>query len=385
MLKICFITSSFPNFRCGVGDHVYQIYNQLKKENIATCIITSNIKNQITFDNKDISYIINKWDLTSWLKIFKSIPSDVEIVHFQYPTQYPVNRSTVYRFIPLTLIFSAINLIYGNKYKKAITIHEFYQSSFLHKLKVIIDCSLSEVIFVVTPIDEILLKNFFFLRKKIRFIPVGSNIIENGNPIELSVDELRAKHKINESHKIILFFGVLARNRGFETLIDSISLISNDFNNNLKIIVIGSSVNPLYVDELKQIIKNKSLNNFFEWYGYVEDERLIELIKLSDCTIQPFLNGANTNRSSIIAALKFNLPIITTSLSNITPQIFEDGINMYLVSPGNSQLIAERLRDIFKNQNTKDKLRKGMADLSKLFEWHNSTKIMIEEYKKLFK
>ncbi len=60
-MKVCMVSGTFPNMRCGVGDYTYWLSLELKKLGIKLDIITSKDSQVIRDENLRIDPIIKKW------------------------------------------------------------------------------------------------------------------------------------------------------------------------------------------------------------------------------------------------------------------------------------------------------------------------------------
>jgi len=378
-IKVCYVCSSFPPLSCGVGDHVAAVQKELNDLTGLEVHVVTSAGIGVALSAR-VHPMVNKWNLKGWLDIHRFIQQhNFDCIHFEYPSRYLNDaRSWYIKYFPLTLIFSILNFFSAKKIHRIITIHECYRATKLVRLKVFLDSLLSKKILTVTPIDFQILEKFSRLKDKLRFMPVGSNIIVDSKDVNNPVTFLKNR----ESTIRIGFFGFLTPESGFKDIIASAKILKTK-GRPFILEIMGGVWNKNYIDEIKQEIHSQGMSDNFKWHGFLDDQSLCKLLGKCSSVVLPYPNGANTNRSSLIVCLKVGIPIITTYIPGITPDIFVHEKNMLLIAPGNFDGISEAVLRLEEDIALRWTIDKGMRDLSSIFSWEEAAKISKELYDSL--
>lgn len=356
-----------PNVVCGVGDHIYFVIRHLRKysNSLNIKIITSNSDkiNAKLFS----SFIFKKVDKWSFINLFSKLYNldDVDIIHYQYPIKYPVARSLLFRLIPTSFFLK----FFIKKSKIYFTLHEFYKLNFFFKFLKLFEITFCDRVFVVTYIDELMLKKIF--KNKIKFIPVGSNI-----PAYKNID----KKYIVQPFKIV-FFGFIDKSKGIENILEIISKLLKS-NQNVNITLIGKFVSNEYKNHIYSIIKRLNLNKCVDHIPYIPMKLLSKKLTNFNLAFLPFKDGVAPNRSSAIACLYAQLPILTTYKDIITPKFFKHMENCILTRFNDQELMYDCIKTLIKDPVLYKKLKEGSYELSKNFNWKQTAQILSFEYLK---
>jgi len=382
-MRICYVTSAFPPAVCGVGDHIALVAQELAKQN-EVFIITSKIEVASEWAERNICVlpIINVWNIFSWFKICKEIIKiNPDIVHFEYPTLYPVKRSKVFQLVPLSLIPKIILALKRKLPKFVITIHEFYKSNILAKPKIICDAWLCDQIIIVSNADIARLSKFVS-PNKINFSKVGSNV-----PVYFNKNyqkEIFKKEILGISAETLLigYFGFIDPSKGFDILLKALASLSEkpvDY----RLLVIGKNLSDSpYHQKMKSLINALNLSSKIIFSGYVKDEKASEYFFSPDVFVLPYQNGATWNRSSMIAPLIHHQNILTTYVKGITPEEFYQSKKLFLIEPNNSKKIAEKLIEI---NSRKKELSSIKENWPEIFSWEKTAQKTMEACDKALK
>ena len=86
--------------------------------------------------------------------------------------------------------------------------------------------------------------------------------------------------------------------------------------------------------------------------------------------VLPFVDGVSTRRTSAVTALRHGLPLLTTRRARQEPW-FVHGENVYLVSTGNKQALADGLVELAQTPALRARLSDGARELYRArFAWH---------------
>ena len=168
----------------------------------------------------------------------------------------------------------------------------------------------------------------------------------------------------------LLFFGRLSKEKGVETLIDAISILSS----NVLLKIVGSGE---LEEKLKDIISKRKLSNI-EMLGYKNGDELYNLIKLSSFVVVPSKWYEN-NPMTIIESYSFGVPVIGSRVGGI-PEIIQEDITGFTFKMGDASDLA---RTISKALNLTEKEYLEMTINARRFAQTNFSPQ--EHYEKLMK
>jgi len=185
------------------------------------------------------------------------------------------------------------------------------------------------------------IKNFI---KKITKTPVVA--IYNGINLK-EYDNLLIKNQLGKSSRVqIVFLGALTKNKGVFDLINASSMIDKD---NIFYIFIGSGD----IKRLKKYGKKKGIYNQLVFKGNISDKEKVKILMNSNVFVLP--SYAEGQPLAILEAMCSGLPIISTNVGSI-PEIIKEGINGFIVEPGDVENLAEKIKFLIENKKVTDEI-----------------------------
>lgn len=285
-MKILMICGTYPPNSCGIGDYLYSVVQELKKD-----------------EKYEISYIVNiDWRISNFLNIKKKINFiNPDIIHIQYPS-----RGYGASFVP-----QIISLFYDT----IVTIHEVSHSKILRKLSLFFFSFRSKIIFTNYYEYKTFTNIYPWFRNKFKIIPIGSNIKKNVTII----DHIKKKPEI-------IYFGQIRPKKGLEDVIKLSSLLKE---NNLKYkVVIMGQILPEAIDYYEELLQSEFYeSDYVEWRINLSEEEIAENLLNASFAYLPFPDGVSERRGSFFAALAYDLPIFTTAGKQTTDEI-KDAVNI---------------------------------------------------------
>jgi glycosyltransferase involved in cell wall biosynthesis len=184
-----------------------------------------------------------------------------------------------------------------------------------------------------------------YLRKKIFYMPSGSNI-SNESLSKYNQAALRIKYGFAPDSLYICHFGYLDQTRNLESLFQAVK-IQRTHGKDVRVIMIGG--NPFQTgrkryEDLSNLIRQLDLNSYVTWTGFCGEEQVAHYLMCSDLCVLPFRQNT-TGRSSLPAALAFGLPVITTSRTK-TLFSLRDHENVILVPPDEVSCLSEAIGEL---------------------------------------
>ncbi|MCX7918700.1 MAG: glycosyltransferase family 4 protein [bacterium] len=163
--------------------------------------------------------------------------------------------------------------------------------------------------------------------------------------------ELRRKLGLKADELGIGCIALLIEYKGHKYLIDAIEKIRPNYPN-IKVFIVGEG--PLS-DTLKQMITKKKLADRIQLLGFRED--IPEVLAALDISVLPSI-GTEGVPQVLVQSAAMELPIIATNVGAIS-EIVQDGINGYLISPRDSEGIAEKIIELISQPDRRQKM--GLA------------------------
>lgn len=144
----------------------------------------------------------------------------------------------------------------------------------------------------------------------------------------------------------ILFLGVLIKRKGVADLLEAVAHLVNEKKlHNIKVVVAGTGSEEL---NLKELSKKLRIEKYIDFVGWIDGEKKKELLRESQLLVLPSYNEGLP--IAILEAMSYGLPIISTFVGDI-PSAVCDGINGFLIQPGNVSELIEKMYKIITNKN----------------------------------
>ncbi len=332
-MNLLMITGKLALGSCGVCDYTNNLYNN--------------------FPSRDL--LINK-------KTYKEVKvkdlklADIILINYPCP-EYG------YSLMPLLKVL--IGKIYGKQI--VYVLHEYSYVHFIRKLVILIFLFISNKIVSVT--EEEINRMPYFIRRKMKYIPITTNIkfIEN--------KKKEIKEEKNNNLFTITFFGAFYPAKKVEKLIKVVDKLYKD-NFKVRLYLIGAK-HPYhlnYLNQLEQLIKENQLEPITYWYIDCPEEKISELLSESDVCVLPFEEGVTLRRGTFLTSIQYSLPVVTTEGKD-TPQIIRELRSVFFANDENE--MEKILKDIYYNREEYKKIASLAKESLELWDWN---KIGVEYY-----
>ncbi len=159
-------------------------------------------------------------------------------------------------------------------------------------------------------------------------------------PHGIRIDQFQRDSAPNGSSLRLLFVGAMGRLKGESDLIRALQNI-RPLDPSLRLIMLGhggGAVNPL--------LRNSKLHSLVEHIGPVAMDQRAEFYKRADLFVLP--TYAECLPISMIEAMAAGLPVVSTTVGGI-PDLIEDGVEGFLVAPGDVEALADRIARLINN------------------------------------
>lgn len=143
----------------------------------------------------------------------------------------------------------------------------------------------------------------------------------------------------------IVYAGVLSPVKGIHHLIHAFSSVAEQFPS-ASLFIIGKDENQKYGAGLRTQVKNLGLENRVRFTGPRTQSELA--LWMSEAAILVLPSTSEGLGRVIIEAMATATPVIGSDVGGI-PELIQDGVNGFLVPPGDEQALAEKLRWVLNN------------------------------------
>ncbi len=151
-----------------------------------------------------------------------------------------------------------------------------------------------------------------------------------------TTDSAREELGISES-RVLLFFGYIRRYKGLRTLIKTLPLLQEKFQDDFKLLIVGEFYEGR--DEILQLIKELDVSNRILLVDrYVPNEEVEKYFRAADVGVLPYESA--TQSGIIQITHDFGLPVITTNVGGI-PEVVRHESTGFLVLPGDPKALAD--------------------------------------------
>lgn len=364
-MRIGIVTGEYPPMQGGVGAYTRILAGELAKQASEVAVFSS--KGAQSTDHTNLVSVtnnINKWDIWSLLAIREWVHSHkIDILNIQFQTA-AYGMSPWIHLMPQVVNVPTVTTFHDLRHP-----YLFPKAGSLRDAVVMHLAKHSNGVICTNHEDDQRLNS---IPSRV-LIPIGSNI-QAALPVGFSPDEWRRRVGVSEDEFLIGYFGLFNQTKGIEVLLEAVSLLRK-LGHPLKLIMIGGGLgtadptNAAYLDGLHQQAMRLGLKEVIHWTGYLEHEADVgAYLSASNLIVLPFKDGASFRRGSLMAAIQYGCPIITT-IPSVEISSFRDMGNMMLVRPDNTQALTEGIDMLITNEGMRIHLKQGATALRDEFRW----------------
>lgn len=191
---------------------------------------------------------------------------------------------------------------------------------------------------VISPSNAMKEKLLWFGFEKEKVITIYNGIEVNKKEISVPL-----KNKL-------LFVGYVDKRKGTYYLVESIELVKKVLPS-IKLVIVGTGPE---IPSLKQLAKKLDIEDTVIFLGRVTNAKLEQEYRESHVVVLPSIWPENCS-VVILEALAHGKPVITTNIGG-NSELVEDGVSGFIVDPGNSHQIADKIVQILSDENLAKKL-----------------------------
>ncbi|MDP2736563.1 MAG: glycosyltransferase family 4 protein [bacterium] len=368
-MKIAQIVCTFPPYRGGIGNSVYNISENLADLGYGVTVFTPNYdyKNEDEFHHHEGKFKVERLKPLYKRGNAAIIPQlfwklkDFDIVHLHYPF-YGAIMPVLFLKLLLGRKMNLILHYHMNSRAKGFKGAVFYLYNifilpFLVRAAKIITCASLDYVK-----HSDLGKYYQVKPDKFRQILFGVNL-------EQFVTYHDNKNK-ERKNKIILFVGGLDKAhyfKGLENLLKALAIIiKKPVLSSTILKVVGRGDLLLYY---KDCVRNLGLGENVKFYENVDNSKLVDFYNYSDCLVLPSINTAEAFGLVLLEAMACSTPVVASNLPGVR-SVFKNGREGLLVQPGDVNDLANKIMTILGDKKLAERMgRAGRELVENKYTW----------------
>lgn len=357
-MKIAQIVCTFPPYRGGIGNSVYNISESLADLGHEVTVFTTKYHYKIEdeFNRHEGKFTIERLNPLFKFGNAAFIPQLVwklknfDIIHLHYPFYGALK--------PILLI----KLLSGRKMKLIIHYHMDSRAQglkgavfYLYNISVLPLLARAAKIITCASLDYVKhsdLKKYYQARPdKFRQILFGVNL-------EQFVTYHDNKNKQRENN-VILFVGGLDKAhyfKGLENLLKALAVIIKkpELSSTVLKVVGRGDLLPYYKDCACDLGVEKNV----KFYENVDNSKLVDFYNYSDCLVLPSINKAEAFGLVLLEAMACSTPVVASNLPGVR-SVFKNGREGLLVKPGDVNDLSNKIKAILSDKKLAESM--GLA------------------------
>jgi glycosyltransferase involved in cell wall biosynthesis len=393
-MKIVQFTIRFLPSEGGTERATYYLCRELALNGHQVSIVTANANN-FSKDKVISNYKILKYQTANYL----STETIDDITVYRYPYLISNNSPPIFspslvtfnvsnfdiihlQGVNMTSSFSILSLLVTLKGRRFVAtthgIAEFSVRSNFEKLFVTrLYLKRAEKIIALCQYESNMLLQLGISPEKIVIIPNGVDLNRfKCKPSVERITELKKKYRL--AKYVMICVGRVASNKGFESLIEAAIAFRND---DVSFVIVGPSVDAVYLRKLKSLIDYYGLNKKFVLTGWVPDTEIVDLLFLSDIFVFPSI--IDTFGLVNLDAMAAGKPVVASSTGGVS-EIVQHGKTGIIVTPGDSLELSKAIRKLLDDKELRDFMGlNGQRVVKEKFSWEKICSETITVYQNI--
>ncbi len=322
-MRILFVTGAYPPTVCGVGDYTAQLVKHLQcLDGVTPGVLTSKLAGEKD-STPNFFPEVECWNVSSY-KTISTIVSyfKPDLIHLQYPASFGNNLTP--NFLPISWAIHNIPVVQ--------TWHEPPIATQL------INALPADNLIVVDsqyPKNYSCCLRFLVRRKKVSFIPIGSNIPRVALTKKRK-NEIRERFQV-ENHRLFVFFGFMSRSKGAESLFEIA-----DANTDSIILLCDLNSEDPYQAKISRLANSDQWRGKCFVTGNLPAAEVAEILASADAAVFPFTTGATPRNGSVLAARNQGTFVVTTHNNR---RGYDATEHVFYVTPGDTHTFRLALKE----------------------------------------
>ncbi|MFC1553418.1 glycosyltransferase family 4 protein [candidate division KSB1 bacterium] len=207
------------------------------------------------------------------------------------------------------------------------------------------------------------------------------SVLYNG----IDISEFEKIEKSENSQIKIGFVGRIQPSKGVETLLESIPILTNKYNN-LKFDFYGEEMDwdvlgGTYIDTVKIKINELKISGNVNFHGHIFPPS--KIYQNMDIFVMPSHRFGESCPMVILEAMAAGVPVIATTVGGI-PEIITHGETGFLIPPKDPQAISDAVEYVINNpEHVKQVVENAKKEVRKRFDFRENARQFVEIYKEM--
>jgi glycosyltransferase involved in cell wall biosynthesis len=337
-VTIALLSAEYPPLPGGVGDYTARLAAALAARGYAIRVLTSRAAVRRAWIGGSgpgwhVQSIAGRWGWGAWPAIVAA-SAGCDVLHVQYQTA-AYGMHPAINLLPLALRRLRPGLRVITTFHDLLPPYLFRGAGPLRHLPAALLAAASHRIVLTTPeaLDapplRLLRRLAPELLRKVRLIPIGSNLPEDPPPDDDRA-AWRARLGVDAAAPLLGFFGFQHPTKGLPTLLRA---LAHPALRGARLVLIGAPAgasdptSAAHAAQLDRLAAALGLGERIVRTGFVAPEEAAGYLLAVDLCVLPFAEGASFQRGSLIAALALGVPVLTTAPPQLwgTPQTPAEG------------------------------------------------------------
>jgi len=388
-VRIMFITGKYPPEECGIGDYTQRLAQKLSRSGYQVVILTSVPQKRQSAINErqnngiEIIRAIPQWDFKDYQVVLNEIlKNKIDLVNIQFQISF-FNYHPMVTLLPFFLKLRR----HTNRIRVVVTLHElagpvtWFFPGQLRRLWLLPLIFWADAVIVTNERDFFLLHNLPFLKRRIHYIPLVSNI-----DVEENIDKqaVRRRFGINDDEILLLRFGFI-NNIHVNFVLELIQAINKLWKKGHKVrLILVGGVDSKDSSIVLSLANSLGIAEQVILTGYCSGQEVSQYLGSADIAVQLYPDGMCGSRTTLLATMAHGLPTIGLKRGYV-PALFVNRENILFVLRSTPEHIAKGIEEIILDEALRERLRRKSIQAVRGFNWEMVSKQTNQVYAELLK
>jgi len=366
---VTLVAGTWPDMQCGIAPYSYNLARGLRDAGVQVQVITAvggRLEEGLAMET------LSSWGLRGLVHLFAYLRrSRPCVVHLQHPTRATRFAPAVYLMpVLVRLLLPRIRVVTTFHYLRPVDLR-----TALLRAWFLVPAAASHAVIVTTEREAGFLGHLL-PRKRTTVVPAGLTLPLQ-RPSDVSRARQRAELGFSPNDFVVGYFGFLLPNKGVEDLVRALARTDPT----VKGLIIGTNYPGTddHAAHLLELAQRSGISDRLVFTGAVPEDHLAAVVSCADAAALPFHEGASLKRSSLLACLALNIPVVTTRGPELDPEM-TDGKNLLLVPPRDATRLASAFEQLRVNADLRRSLATGGSALLRLVSWE----LIVDRHLKLY-
>lgn len=186
--------------------------------------------------------------------------------------------------------------------------------------------------------------------------------------------------KYNSENKNILFVGRIFPEKGQMDAVKAMDVLVNEYNEDVKLTIIGSVADLVFYEQLKKIVQEKNLEKNVIFLNYSSD-----LKSLREENLIALVCSSNEAMGRVTVEAMLSKQLVIAANSGATKEIIQNEVNGILYELNNTRDLANKIRSVLNNKNFNKIINAGFKYACENFDNDKQNGKVADLYKKILK